>query len=335
MTLREATMTGTIEAIAPDEIKSIPTFRAAYSDRTALLMAKLSYRAYVPFDADDNAFGSFRDDLESLGLRECDKLVDPDVGTAGFVVAGDDLIVVVFRGTENELDWRSNVRATWVVLQGGVRVHRGFFQAYWPIRERLFATVEKLLKVKPRPVYITGHSLGGALATMATAELANHPEQNLSDSIAACYTFGSPRVGDRSFDEYVKVPLYRVTNGVDLVPAVPFAFLGYRHVGDTRHFAKLGSAPSRRSPSVFAKIWRTLGGMIALWWTLQIRNVADHSMTAYIDKLSSWAKQNLAEIEARRAETRRPGDFSRTVGAFRLQWPLGKARRLQARRQYA
>ena len=40
--------------IEPDDIKSIPTFRAAYSDRTALLMAKLAYRAYDKFDKDDN-----------------------------------------------------------------------------------------------------------------------------------------------------------------------------------------------------------------------------------------------------------------------------------------
>ena len=100
---------------------------------------------------------------------------------------------------------------------------------------------------KPRPVYLTGHSLGGALAMMATAELSNHEDDKLRDSIAACYTFGSPKVGNRSFDQFVKVPLYRVTNGIDLVPAVPLWF-GYRQVGDTRYFGRLGVAPLRRSP---------------------------------------------------------------------------------------
>jgi hypothetical protein len=90
-------------------------------------MAKLSHRAYVQFETDDNAFGLFSSGLAALGLRECIGLVDPDVGTAGFVVAGDEIIAVVFRGTEDELDWKSNVRAAWVVLQGGVRVHTGFF----------------------------------------------------------------------------------------------------------------------------------------------------------------------------------------------------------------
>ena len=52
--------------IEPDDIKSIPTFRAAYSDRTALLMAKLAYRAYDKFDKDDNAFGAFQQDFTRL-----------------------------------------------------------------------------------------------------------------------------------------------------------------------------------------------------------------------------------------------------------------------------
>src|SRR5258707_15558743 len=73
--------------IEPDDIKSIPTFRAAYSDRTALLMAKLAYRAYDKFDKDDNAFGAFQQDFTRLGLVDCTGLVDSDVGTAGYVAA--------------------------------------------------------------------------------------------------------------------------------------------------------------------------------------------------------------------------------------------------------
>ena len=290
-----------------DDLKSIPTFRSAYSDRTALLMAKLSYRAYTKFDVDDKSWLAFSETFHQLGLTECVSLIDRDVGTAGFVVAGDDLIIIVFRGTEDTLDWLTNVRAAWITLQGGTRVHTGFFQAYWPIRDTLFATVEKLLKTKPRPVYITGHSLGGALATMATAELANHQDSGVRDSIAACYTFGCPRAGDSSFDQYVKVPLYRVTNGIDLVPAVPPAVLGYRHVGDTRYFGKLGVPPIRRSPNIFQKIWRTLIGLLAFVRTFKFRNIADHSMTVYIAKLTAWAAQNIKETQERRAKTADPG----------------------------
>ena len=292
--------------IEPDDLTSIPTFRSYYSDRTALLMARLSYHAYELFDVDDAAWNKFSGQFRELGLKDCVALIDRDTGTAGFVAAGDDLIAVVFRGTENELDWLTNVNAAWVVLQGGVRVHTGFFQAYWPIRDTLFKTVVQLLARKPRPVYVTGHSLGGALATMATAELANHDDSQIRDSIAACYTFGSPRVGDRSFDQYVKVPLYRVTNGVDVVPAVPPALLGYRHVGDTRYFGKVGVSPFRRSPSILQKLRGTLWGLLGFLRTRKISNVADHSMTVYINKLFTWVAQNSKETQERRRATADP-----------------------------
>ena len=116
-----------ISLFKPDDLKNIPTFRAAYSDRTALLMAKLAFRAYNDFDVSEAAFKTFRTDLCTLGFIDCSRLVDSDVGTAGYIVEGDDIIVVAFRGTEDELDWKTNVNARLVALQGGTRVHTGFF----------------------------------------------------------------------------------------------------------------------------------------------------------------------------------------------------------------
>jgi hypothetical protein len=198
------------------------------------------------------------------------------------------------------------VNAKWVVLQGGVKVHTGFFQAYLPIRDALFKAVETLLRTKPRPVYVTGHSLGGALAVMATAELANHDDAQVRDSVAACYTFGCPKPGDRSFDQYVKVPLYRITNGVDLVPAVPPIFSGYKHVGDTRYFGKLGISPLRRAPNILQKLYRTCWGLIQLPRTRKIIGIADHSMTVYIDKLDAWVRASTIEAQERRQATADP-----------------------------
>ena len=292
--------------IQPDDIRTIPTFRAAYSDRTALLMAKLALRAYEAFDVNDESWLKFHESFRPLGLTEFDRLIDAPVGTAGFVVANDDLIVIVFRGTENSLDWKTNMRAEWITLQGGTRVHTGFFQAYWPIRERLFATVVRLLRQKPRAVYISGHSLGGALALMATAELANHEDGYVRDSIAACYTFGCPRAGDSSFDQYVKVPLYRVTNGVDSVPAVPSALLGYRHVGDSRYFGRSGQPPTRLSPNFIQKLRWTLWSLLAFFGTFELRNIADHAMPVYVGKLQAWAEVNIRQTQARRAATADP-----------------------------
>ena len=51
--------------IEPDDLKNIPTFRAAYSDRTALLMARLAQRAYEPFHEGGAAFDTFPDELRA------------------------------------------------------------------------------------------------------------------------------------------------------------------------------------------------------------------------------------------------------------------------------
>lgn len=301
---------GDASDIEPDELRGIPTFRAAYSDRTALLMAKLAKRVYDPFD-DDATFAAFQARFTPLGLTVHERLMDGDKGTAGAVLASDDLVVVVFRGTENLLDWLTNLRAGWVVLQGGVGVHRGFFEAYWPVRTALFSRLLDLIHEKPRPVYVTGHSLGGALALMAAAELGNHDEAVVRDSIAACYTFGCPKAGDRSFDTYVKVPLYRITNGLDLVPALPPLLTGYRHVGDTRHFAAAGEAPSRRGPS-YVRLALSTGRALLLWLPARLVDrarfqvVADHEMANYIDKMQRFIQAQSDRNLARRQATADP-----------------------------
>lgn len=292
--------------IEPDDLRSIPTFRAAYSDRTALLMARLAQRAYEPFQPGGAAFATFPEAFAKLGLTDFLPIVDDDVGTAGFITAGPELIAIVFRGTEDLLDWRTNMRLAWVVLQGGVHVHTGFFQAYWPIRPALFAEIVRLIAERPRPVYLTGHSLGGALAAMATAELANHDRAEVRDSIAACYTFGCPKIGDRSFDRYVQVPLYRITSGVDLVPAVPPFVFGYRQAGDTRYFGPFGVAPLRRAPNIFRQAFRTVWGLLEFFRTRTILGIADHSMARYVEKMEKWVAKASKEAEARRKETADP-----------------------------
>jgi hypothetical protein len=141
---------------------------------------------------------------------------------------------------------------------------------------------------------------------MATAELANHDDADVRDSIAACYTFGCPRAGDGSFDTFVKAPLYRITNGVDIVPAVPPAILGYSHVGDSRHFGERGAPPSRNSPGIVSKASETFSGLLRLLPAGELRNVSDHDMTNYIDKLSAWIVQNSKDEQKRRAATADP-----------------------------
>ena len=118
----------------------------------------------------------------------------------------------------------------------------------WGQLERYLPCAEGL------PVFITGHSLGGALATLAAANLSGR-------SLATCYTFGAPRVGDKRFSDCLRTPVYRVVNPLDTVPLVPGWWRGYRHAGAGN---KLGSTSPIDTLREFvdcpARLWRFARG---------------------------------------------------------------------------
>ena len=137
---------------------------------------------------------------------------------------GSGYVVVSFRGTEKKVkDWLTDANAKPVVEKmNHYRIHSGFYQAYklveQDIQDRLNSPEAKDSSGNPLPVFITGHSLGGALALTMTRYMA-------ANSAGACYTFGAPRVADYRFFERVKTPVYRVVNSSDIVPNVPLGAL--------------------------------------------------------------------------------------------------------------
>lgn len=171
--------------------------------------------------------------LEAAGFELLDDFAIED--TEGFIVKREatqgqtGMAVLVFRGTTSMKDWQTNLngglsepaalkeeakhlRAEQKGLEDGKpRLHEGFWRAYLRIEARIEPSLKQ---VEHLPLYITGHSLGGAVAVVATWR--NEAPRN-----AACYTFGSPRVGNGVFAERFKTPIYRIVNGPDPVAFVP------------------------------------------------------------------------------------------------------------------
>ncbi len=144
--------------------------------------------------------------------------------TQAFLAAreSDQTAVLAFRGTEMKLaDWKSDFEVDLTVVPGG-RVHDGFWQAYCCVHGLVVDAVGPLV-TNEYQLYVTGHSLGGALAVLATRQLDLDARVN-SDHLAACYTFGGQRVSDISLGASSRPPIYRIVNNADIVPHLPTSF---------------------------------------------------------------------------------------------------------------
>jgi alpha-beta hydrolase superfamily lysophospholipase len=101
----------------------------------------------------------------------------------------------------------------------------------------------------PATLLITGHSLGGALATLCAADVAESwarsPVQHRPRIVL--HTFGSPRVGDAIFAARLAahVPTaLRFVAGLDIVPSVPLVAMGYAHAGTGVHLPHADAPPA-------------------------------------------------------------------------------------------
>ncbi|KAF7009949.1 hypothetical protein CFC21_024431 [Triticum aestivum] len=170
-------------------------------------------------------------------------------------------LVVAFRGTE-QTRWKDLVTDLMLVPAGlnperlggdfkqELQVHSGFLSAYDSVRNRIMALVrhaigymdEEDAETIPRwHIYVTGHSLGGALATLLALELSSSQMAKNGVIFVTVYNFGSPRVGNRRFADVYNAKVkdsWRVVNHRDIIPTVP-RLMGYCHV-ETPVYLKCG-----------------------------------------------------------------------------------------------
>lgn len=221
-----------ITLLRPEEAGDAPMRRAAYSDRMSAVMAKLALLAYVEFE--NPAKREILDaTLKCGGFTLKEILAEHD--TEAFVAECDHFVVIAFRGTTSPRDRKTDMRFSQSMTEVPghklkVKVHQGFYEAFHHIGPQAYGAL--MATPADKPIYITGHSLGGALALVASAAFSG--ENALGNRIAAVYTFGAPRVGGKTFQDVVKAPHHRIVNRYDMVPQVPPSWLsGYRHTGDS------------------------------------------------------------------------------------------------------
>ncbi|HDZ77197.1 MAG TPA: lipase family protein [Candidatus Omnitrophica bacterium] len=280
------------------DLLSPPIRRAAYSDRTAWLMAVMSQLAYLIFEKNSN---ELKEALSQANF-ELVQTFNRDA-TQAFLVKrdSDKMAILAFRGTQiKEIkDIVTDLKANFYQDKNGAKVHNGFYQAFKCVEDDIRSAVDI---VKDFSLYVTGHSLGGALALIATRAL-NY------DNLAACYTFGSPKVGNEEFDDDIKAPIYRIVNAHDIVPFSPPTyifellcllpckklrnfikkFIGYDHHGDMRYLTPYNDGFTR------VKVIKNYNEFFRLVGFLKNKKegVKNHSIDAYCEKLGLWAMKRL------------------------------------------
>jgi hypothetical protein len=254
---------------------------AGFSIKSAYYLAKAAEAAY---------WDELGEAVEELGLG--DKAVTFACGQFhGFVAPLDDITVLAFRGTASIENWLTDGQAAQTkdpAYPG--KVHQGFagaMRGIWP------DLVQKLPPpTSTIPLWVTGHSLGAALATLAAVRL-----QAARFAVRAVYTYGSPRVGDPDFySDYAPVA-YRFVNNNDVVPHVPLEYMAvpvslhavqlcrYKHVGTLEYLDRHGhldggmSDWERKKTFVLAALERT--------GIPEPEFVRDHDISSYIKAIAA------------------------------------------------
>jgi hypothetical protein len=227
---------------------------SGYDRELAYLMSVVSSWAY----ADERALAAKLPHYGIEGARVRRMSIQNDalliVSTAYLIQSKSGKVgILAFRGTDPASF--ITMLADGEVMQrpfGGNGVHAGFYanvEAIWDdVSEALEAAVagvhlvddgsRETLPNKLETLYITGHSLGGAMAVLAAARLfgSGHEQWDPRKLVKGVYTFGQPMVGDKGFADSCELAfgpkLFRHVFRSDVVPHLPpKSGIPYAHTG--------------------------------------------------------------------------------------------------------
>ena len=167
-------------------------------------------------------------------------------GVIGIDQTNNDTAIMAFRGTMTKSDWLADAFANYSVLnqiidgiEKNIKVAHGFgslFGIFKGVKNKntMNEQIDNWLNLNKniKNIIISGHSLGGTLATLSAVYIkSKYPELNIT-----VYTYASPRVGNNEFYNYytqlgLNKNTFRFFSSYDMVPKSPPEFLHYKHVG--------------------------------------------------------------------------------------------------------
>jgi triacylglycerol lipase len=280
---------------------------AVGSPRNALFLAKACDLAYYGEPEGPTRFRS------ELGLDA--KLISVD-NTQVYVAENDTAIVVAFRGSEAPTtldglkDWLLTNANNYLILPEGksgtdfaaagvgTRFHRGFLDALEMIWGPLFAAVDQAQKTNERPLWVTGHSLGGAIALLAAWRF----QRNFL-AVHEIITFGAPMIGNdaaaKAFEQEFSGKIFRFVDFEDLVPHLPSVSLLANAYTHCLHEVSMKAAEAadaagfdalKQSAGTAAEGGHDPATIDQLWGMVQGR-IASHMIASYQSRVEAKCKE--------------------------------------------
>ena len=275
--------------------------------RNALFLARACDLAYYSEPEGPTRFRS------ELGLEA--KLISVD-NTQVYVAENDQAIVVAFRGSEAPTtldglkDWLLTNANNYLILPEGrsgtdfaaagvgARFHRGFLDALEMIWQPLFTAVDQALKTKERPLWITGHSLGGALALLTAWRF-----QRGFLAVHEIVTFGAPMIGNetasKAFEQAFSGKIFRYVDLEDVVPHLPSVSLLANAYTHCLNEVPLSAAQAAAAAAGLEALKQTAGNtaegvmdiaMIDQVWGLVKTRIASHMIANYQSRVEAKCK---------------------------------------------
>lgn len=234
----------------------------------SFLFAELAIMAYY-----DETLA--RAQAKKMGFETARKVRNSHGDDIATVIIGTNDIIISLKGTEDMADLKTDLNLD-LVKDGDLpgKVHDGFRIGANTIWDSIAPIIEN-----SENVWLTGHSMGGAIASI----LAVRAARGAGPSVRAIFTFGAPRVGNRTYVAGLEADHSRWVHHHDLIPRIPTKWMGYSHFGQ-EHYISGGIVPKR---TLWNRIKRFFSRLLD---GLSLDGISDHNIVQYRSAID-WFRQ--------------------------------------------
>ncbi len=266
--------------------KPIKPYTTSLNDANAYWMAKIAKEVYQCVSNDDPTPNR---EVILANLQEQDaKFVEVypcnNNSAQAALIEHQDYLCLAFRGTDEIRDWLDNLNA-FATKQLFGEFHRGFWRSLEDVWQPMDKKLRELQQAQARPVFFTGHSLGGAMATMAAAKFIHEDKP-----FTSVYTFGQPRALTREtaqiFNIECKSRYFRFHNNNDVVTRVPARIMGYSHVGSYLYISE--QEDIHQESGFWFRFVDQVVGVLDDIKEAGFDGIKDHDMDNYLRAIERW-----------------------------------------------